>query len=82
MNIRALVKSGIPTASADGLLARMQDKVDGLMGLERRKYPGTGRTKRGMISTSGYLNDTGFFICSVTHEGDLHARSFHYANAI
>jgi hypothetical protein len=48
--IQDLQRAGISTTSAEGLLGRMQTKVDGLcaerdrlVGEQRRKYPGTNR---------------------------------------
>ncbi len=53
-DIQKLQRSGISTASAEALLARMQEKVDGLcaqrdrlVGEERRKYPGTNKVIKG-----------------------------------
>lgn len=53
-DIRSLQKAGISASSAEALLARMHDKVDGLcaerdrlVGLERRKYPGTNKVING-----------------------------------
>ena len=52
--IRDLQRAGIPTKSADELLARMLAKVDELaaerdrlVGEERRKYPGTNKVIHG-----------------------------------
>jgi len=54
--IRDLQRAGVPTRSAEELLARMQTKVDGLceerdrlVGEQRRKYPGTNRVINGPI---------------------------------
>jgi hypothetical protein len=53
-DIASLQKAGINSSSAEAMLARMQDKVDGLcverdrlVGLERRKYPGTNKVING-----------------------------------
>ncbi|CAN5362881.1 hypothetical protein BH11PSE4_BH11PSE4_12190 [soil metagenome] len=40
--IQALARAGIATSSAEALLARMQDKVDGLVG-ERERLVGEAR---------------------------------------
>ena len=52
--IRQLQRAGIPTGSAEELLARMQTKIDGLcaerdrqVGEQRRKYPGTNKVING-----------------------------------
>ena len=52
--IRGLQRAGIPTKSAEELLARMLAKVDDLcaqrdklVGEERRKYPGTNKGDNG-----------------------------------
>jgi hypothetical protein len=49
-DIRALRRAGISAGSAEALLARMQEKVDGLcaerdrlQGDERRRYAGSGK---------------------------------------
>jgi hypothetical protein len=49
--IQDFQRAGISTTSAEGLLGRMQTKVDGLcaerdrlIGEQRRKYPGTRRS--------------------------------------
>jgi hypothetical protein len=54
--IRDLQRAGIPTGSAEQLLARMLSKVDELcverdqkVGEERRKYPGTNKVINGPI---------------------------------
>jgi hypothetical protein len=54
--IRDLQRAGIPTDSAEQLLARMLSKVDELcverdrqVGDERRKYPGTDKVINGPI---------------------------------
>ena len=54
--IRDLQRAGIPTRSAEELLARMHTKVDGLceerdrlVGEQRRKYPGTNKVIKGPI---------------------------------
>jgi hypothetical protein len=54
--IRDLQQAGIPTGSAEALLARMLSKVDELcverdrqVGEERRKYPGTNKVIIGPI---------------------------------
>jgi hypothetical protein len=54
--IRDLQRAGIPTSSAEQLLARMLSKVDELcverdqkVGEERRKYPGTNKVINGPI---------------------------------
>jgi hypothetical protein len=54
--IRDLQRAGIPTGSADALLARMLSKVDELcverdrqVGEARRKYPGTNKVIIGPI---------------------------------
>ena len=54
--IQDLQRAGIPTTSAEELLARMQAKVDGLcaerdrlIGEQRRKYPGTNKVINGPI---------------------------------
>jgi hypothetical protein len=54
--IRDLQRAGIPTGSAEQLLARMLSKVDELcverdrqVGEERRKYPGTDKIINGAI---------------------------------
>jgi hypothetical protein len=56
--IQSLQRSGISTVAADGLLQRMQDKVDGLcqerdrlVGESRRKYPGTDKVINGTPAT-------------------------------
>lgn len=56
--IQTLARAGIDTASAQMLLARMQDKVDGLMAERdrlrdeaRRKYPGTNKAIYGTPSS-------------------------------
>lgn len=53
-NIKSLQKAGIGSASAEALLARMHEKVDGLVAerdrmaeLERRTYPGTHKVING-----------------------------------
>lgn len=53
-DIKSLQKAGIGSASAEGMLSRMQEKVDGLVaerdrlkGEERRKYPGTNKVING-----------------------------------
>ena len=52
--IRDLQRAGLPTKSADELLARMLSKVDDLcadrdqqVGEQRRKYPGTSKANNG-----------------------------------
>ena len=52
--IRQLQRAGIPTGSAEELLARMQTKIDGLcaerdrqVGEQRLKYPGTNKVING-----------------------------------
>ena len=52
--IRQLQRAGIPTTSAEELLARIQTKIDGLcaerdrqVGEQRRKYPGTDKVIHG-----------------------------------
>jgi hypothetical protein len=54
--IQDLQRAGLPTTSAEELLARMQTKVDGLcaerdrlIGEQRRKYPGTNKVINGPI---------------------------------
>jgi hypothetical protein len=54
--IRDLQRAGIPTKSADELLARMQIKIDELcierdrqVGEARRKYPGTNKVINGPL---------------------------------
>jgi hypothetical protein len=54
--IQDLQRAGISTTSAEGLLGRMQAKVDGLcaerdrlIGEQRRKYPGTNKVINGPI---------------------------------
>jgi hypothetical protein len=54
--IQALRRAGIPTKSAENLLARMEAKVDGLcverdrqVGEQRKKYPGTDKAINGPI---------------------------------
>jgi hypothetical protein len=54
--IQDLQKAGIPSKSAEELLARMQAKVDELcgerdrlLGEQRRKYPGTNKVINGPI---------------------------------
>jgi hypothetical protein len=54
--IRDLQRAGIPTQSAEELLARMLSKVDDLcaerdrqVGEQRRKYPGTNKVINGPI---------------------------------
>jgi hypothetical protein len=54
--IRDLQRAGIPTGSAEQLLARMLSKVDELcverdrqVGEARRKYPGTDKVIKGAI---------------------------------
>jgi hypothetical protein len=53
-DIQSLARSGLNTASAEALLARMQNKTDGLVaerdrliGEQRRKYPGTNKVING-----------------------------------
>jgi hypothetical protein len=54
--IQALRRAGIPTKSAENLLARMEAKVDGLcverdrqVGEQSKKYPGTDKAINGPI---------------------------------
>jgi hypothetical protein len=56
IEIRDLQRAGIPTKSAEELLARMQAKVDELcterdrhLGDQRRMYPGTNKVINGPI---------------------------------
>lgn len=53
-DITSLQRAGISASSAEVLLTKMQDKLDGLcaerdhlVGLERRKYPGTNKIING-----------------------------------
>lgn len=53
-DIKSLQRAGISSASAEALLAKMQEKIDGLMSerdrlaaQERRKYPGTNKVING-----------------------------------